>query len=363
MSVKTYWLECAWYCALALGAAPAGAAGSTPADGAVSAARLRPAVTAQHAAQAVMLGAAWTGTRIVSVGERGLILFSDDQGQHWQQASVPVSVTLTAVRFADPQHGIAVGHAGVILTSADGGAHWQTVMDGQRIAALALADARARNDAAAMRDAERLTADGADKPLLDICLLGNGRMLAVGAYGLAFGSDDGGRNWRSWMGRIDNPQGLHLNTVRRAGDTILIAGERGMALLSSDSGRSFRRLQLPYRGSFFTAELPAANDQQLLLAGLRGNVWRSADGGNSWQQLNNPLPVSITGSTLRHDGSLLLANQSGLLLTLQGQTLTPVPAQPLPPLNGVLELPGRQLLALSMQGLLPVTARTSGAQP
>jgi photosystem II stability/assembly factor-like uncharacterized protein len=364
MSMKTYLLECAWYCALALGTAPAWAAGAPDAPpGAVAAARLRPAVTAQHAAQTVMLGAATAGTRIVAVGERGIILLSDDQGKNWRQAAVPVSVTLTAVRFADAQHGVAVGHAGVALTTADGGAHWEAALDGQRIAALALAAAKARNNDAAIHEAERLAADGADKPLLDVCLLGGGRMLAVGAYGLAFGSDDGGRTWTSWMDRIDNPKGLHLNTVRRGGDAILIGGERGLALLSGDGGRTFRRLELPYRGSFFTAELPAADDRELVLAGLRGNAWRSADGGRSWQQLASPMPVSITASAIRADGSLLFANQAGLLLTLQGQALAPSPAAPLPPLNGVLDLHNGQLLALTMQGIMPVAAPSAGAKP
>ncbi|MES2114149.1 MAG: YCF48-related protein [Pseudomonadota bacterium] len=368
MSMKTYLMECAWYCALALGAAPVWAAGAdlpdAPAPDAVTAARLRPAVASRTAAQSVMLGAALAGTRIVAVGERGLIVLSDDSGQHWRQAAVPTSVTLTAVRFADARHGVAVGHAGVVLTSADGGAHWRAVLDGQRIAALALAAAKARNDAAALRDAERLAADGADKPLLDVCLLGDGRLLAVGAYGLAFGSDDGGQTWRSWMDRIDNPKGLHLNAVRRRGDTILIGGERGLALLSGDGGRTFRRLDVPYQGSFFTAELPPAGHDELVLAGLRGNAWRSADGGRSWQQLAAPMPVSITASVVRADGSLLFANQAGLLLTMRDRALVPTAAaHPLPPLNGVLELNNGQLLALTLQGMVPVAAPSAGGKP
>lgn len=362
MSTKQFLMECAWFGALALGAAPPYAlADAADAPGAVTAARLRPAAIARGATQAVMLGAAHAGARIVAVGERGIILLSDDQGKHWRQAAVPVSVTLTAVRFADSRRGVAVGHAGVVLATADGGEHWQLALDGQRAAALVLSAAQARSDAAAVRDAQRLVADGADKPLLDVCLLDGGRMLAVGAYGLAFGSDDGGRSWTSWMERLDNPKGLHLNTVRRRGDTILVGGERALALLSSDGGRSFRRLDVPYQGSFFTAELPAGG--AMVLAGLRGHAWRSADGGHSWQQLASPMPVSITASTVRADGSLLFANQAGLLLTVQGEALTPLPGAPLPPLSGLLELDHGGLLALTIQGVMPVTAPTVGAAP
>ncbi|WP_373987172.1 YCF48-related protein [Duganella sp. BuS-21] len=324
----------------------------TAAAEAVVAAQLRPAVLSRQASQSVMLGAAHAGSRVVAVGERGIILLSDDNGQRWQQAEVPVSVTLTAVRFADARNGVAVGHAGVVLTTSDGGAHWQRMLDGQRLAALALEAAKKSSDALALRDAERLVADGADKPLLDVCLLGAGRILAVGAYGIAFASEDNGRSWTPWMDRISNPKGLHLNTVRANGDTILLAGERGLALLSTDAGRSFRPLNVPYQGSFFTAELTSATD--LLLAGLRGNAWRSVDAGRSWQQLASPMPVSITASTTRADGNVVLANQAGMLLTVRDQALVPTNTAPMPPLNAILALNNGGLLALSIQGIKAV---------
>lgn len=371
-SLKAFLGDSVRFSALALGALPAAVLADNPpaataaptatAALATTAARLRPAVMARGAAQSVLLGAATAGKRIVAVGERGIILLSDDAGNSWRQAAVPVSVTLTAVRFADASNGVAVGHAGVILVSGDGGASWQSVMDGQRIAALALAAARAGSDAAAVRDAERLVADGADKPLLDVCLLGGGRMLAVGAYGLAFASADGGRTWSSWMERIDNPKGLHLNTVRRRGDTLLIGGERGLALLSTDGGRTFKRLPVPYQGSFFSAELTA--DGALVLAGLRGNVWRSADAGANWRQLASPMPVTITASAARADGALLFANQAGVLLTARQDALVPLAGAPLAPLNGVLALDDGKLLALSARGVEVVAANPAiGGQP
>jgi len=357
-SIKTRRLHrsllCATLSAALLAAGDAAAADrGAPASGAVVAAQSRPALMSRSAAQSVMLGAAHAGSRIVVVGERGIILLSDDNGKRWQQAEVPVSVSLTAVRFADARNGVAVGHAGVVLTTSDGGAHWQRVLDGQKLAAIALQAAKAASsaDASALRDAERLVADGADKPLLDVCLLPNNRILAVGAYGLAFASEDGGRTWVSWMNRISNPKGLHLNTVRTSGDTILIAGERGLALLSTDAGRSFHPLNVPYQGSFFTSEL--SGDNTMLLAGLRGNVWRSADTGRSWQQLANPMPVTVTASARRSDGSLVLGNQAGMLLAVREQAVVPISAAPLPPLNAVLDLNNGGLLALSIQGILP----------
>ena len=60
------------------------------------------------------------GRRLVAVGERGLAIHSDDDGQSWAQAEVPVGCTLTALRFADERRGWATGNLGVVLGGALG---------------------------------------------------------------------------------------------------------------------------------------------------------------------------------------------------------------------------------------------------
>jgi photosystem II stability/assembly factor-like uncharacterized protein len=305
--------------------------------------------------RAVLLAAAQAGAAWVAVGERGLVLRSVDHGAHWQQVPAPVSVTLTAVRFADERHGIAVGHGGTVLVTEDGGLHWERRLDGRRIPELLLADAKARNDAAAQQAAERLQADGPDKPLLDLLLTGPGRALVVGAYGLALTTDDGGKTWAPWTARLDNPKGLHLYAVRRRGERIVIAGEQGLVLKSDDGGRSFQRLTTPYKGSYFTLELP--DEREIVLAGLRGNVWRSLDGGREWTALTVPMPVSVVASQLGPDGTLLLANQAGFVLARRGDAFVPVNREPLPPLTGLAIGRGGALLALSIQGVVTVESK------
>src|SRR5436305_120734 len=53
----------------------------------------------------LLLDAAKAGKRFVVVGERGRILFSDDDGQKWNVAASPVLTTLTSVAFADERNG------------------------------------------------------------------------------------------------------------------------------------------------------------------------------------------------------------------------------------------------------------------
>lgn len=320
----------------------------------------RTAVTVRSPERAVLLGAAQAGGRIVAVGERGLVVVSEDGGRSWLQAGTPTSVTLTTVRFADALHGWAVGHGGIVLATEDGGKSWSRRLDGRRAAQIALDAARADGDAKAIQGAERLKADGPDKPLLDLLVIDARRLLAVGAYGIALGSEDGGQTWTSWMARLPNPKGLHIYTARRRGSALLIAGEQGLVMLSSDSGQTFRRLDTPYKGSFFTAELPG--DQSIVLAGLRGTVLRSVDGGANWSPLATPIPVSITGSAMTGEGRLLVTNQAGFVMALHGDRLQPINAVPLPPLNGLLPQPGGAVLALTVQGPMPLPPASGPAK-
>lgn len=338
---------------LAIGAAPAARAAG------VGDALDRPAVIARDATHAVLLAATEAGTRLVAVGERGIVLTSDDAARSWRQARVPVSVSLTALRFADAERGWLVGHGGTVLATADGGRTWTTKLDGRRLAQLELEAAKASGDAATLRSAERLVADGPDKPLLDLLVLDARRAVAVGAYGLALATDDGGATWTSWRARLDNPKELHLYALRRRGDTVVVAGEQGLLRISSDAGRTFRRIATPYAGSFFTLELPA--DGEIVVAGLRGNVWRSADHGATWTQVASPVPVTVTGSAQRADGSLVFVNQAGMVLELKQGALHAVPAGPLPPLNGVAALADGSLLTVSIHGVRRID--DAGAPP
>jgi photosystem II stability/assembly factor-like uncharacterized protein len=178
----------------------------------------------------------------------------------------------------------------------------------------------------------------------------------VGAYGLALASVDGGQTWTSWIGRLPNPKGLHLYVVRQRGDTLLLAGERGLVLMSHDDGQSFRRVETPYKGSFFAAEL-LTGSTEILLAGLRGNALRSPDGGANWSSLAAPVPVSITATAVDSRGQVLAANQAGMLMSVEGERLVQIRNVELPPLNGLLATGNRSILALSFQGPVLIPAK------
>lgn len=329
----------------ALGLLLAMSAGAEP----VGAPLQRPALNVLHGERTYLLGADEAGARLVAVGERGIIVLSDDQGASWRQVQTPVSVTLTTVRFADARNGYAVGHGGSVLVSQDAGEHWTLILEGQQAAQILLQAARDGGNARAIAEAERLVADGADKPFLDIQVSDAKHAIVVGAYGLALVTRDAGHSWQAALSPEDNPGGLHLNAVRADGQRVLIVGEQGLVLLSEDRGAHFRPLHTPYGGSFFTAELLPRGG--LLVAGLRGTTLRSDDAGASWVPLAAPVEAAITASALDTNGEPLLASQAGLLLRVQGGHLQPLNRQPLPALNNLLPTREGKLFVLSEQGV------------
>lgn len=332
-------------------AAALAAAGYACAAAPVGDALQRPALSVKAPQRSVLLSAAEAGQRIVAVGERGLVILSDDRGASWRQVPSPVSVTLTTVRFADARHGVAVGHGGTVLTTRDAGASWTVRLDGRRLADLAKAAAATPGE---QQEAERLIADGPDKPFLDVLLWDAQRMLAVGAYGLAFYSADAGATWSPWMARLPNPKALHWYAARRVGDTLLLAGEQGLLARSDDGGQRFEPLTTPYKGSWFAAEIQP--DGQFVVGGLRGQVWRSADRGQQWTALPSPVPATITSMAASPDGGLLLATQAGVVMRLDRDALAPLKVAPVPMPAALLPLRGGPLLSLGVAGVVPVAA-------
>lgn len=318
----------------------------------------RPAREVRAPERSVLLGATQCGERLLAVGERGVVVTSTDQGKSWRQSRVPTAVTLTAVRCPGPQTAYAVGHGGTVLASTNGGLSWVRKLDGRTAAKLALDAAQVGGDPKAVQEAQRLVAEGADKPFLDLHFFDERRGIVVGAYGLAFATQDAGQTWQPIMQRLPNPSGSHLYASRVRGQTMVIAGEQGLVLRSTDGGQTFTTLATPYKGSFFTAELPG--DQEIVLAGLRGNIWRSTDAGLTWTQVQTPAPSSITTSAME-GGRVLLGNQAGQVLRLTEGRVSPVRGPALPPLTALHPTNAGALIVFSYLGA--VQLRPPVSQP
>ncbi len=259
------------------------------------------AIQSPKAAKGLMIDVVHAGSRLVAVGDRGHILYSDDQGSTWTQAQVPTRQLLTAVFFIDEKHGWAVGHDAQILASADGGATWtQQYQDLKR-----------------------------EAPLLDIWFKDAEHGLAVGAYGALIETTDGGKTWEDVSDRLDNEDQFHLNAIASIKDAgLFIVGEQGSMFRSSDDGQTWEKLEGPYQGSLFGV-ISTAQPHTLLAYGLRGNLYRSTDFGSTWEQVElnaarGALEFGLSGATLLDDGSLVVVGNGGSVVISHddGQTFS-----------------------------------------
>lgn len=328
----------------------------------------RPAVANRLAAKSVMLAVARAGQRLVAVGERGLIVLSDDHGRNWRQARTPVSVSLTNVSFQGAQHGWCVGHGGLVLTTDDGGETWVRRLDGRRLAELFVAAARqgasshGEEAARAVADAERLRTEGPDKPLLDLMMLDERRGLAVGAFGLALATDDGGHSWKPATDRIVRANGRHLYAVQRSPGAVLIAGEQGGLFVSFNDGASFAELQTPYAGSFFGAV--ALSDKDYLVYGLRGNAFRTSDAGATWRRLDVGTSNSLTAAYVIGERQIVVVDEAGGVFASHdaGERFRPLAVPQRFPFTGIVQAADGALILSGTRGLTRVEPQSESTR-
>lgn len=316
-----------------------------------------PAHPSSLAVRSPLIGIARAGERLVSVGQRGHILYSDDAGKNWLQASVPLSSDLTAVFFPSAQQGWAVGNDGVVLHSRDAGATWRKQLDGRQIGDLlvkhysALATAEPANEQWPLLVAEgqRLIEQGADKPFLDVWFANDKLGYVVGVFNLILRTEDGGQNWTPFQDRTDNPQGFHLNAIASTGDGLYIAGEQGLLLKWNAPEQRFKALQTPYQGSYFGV---VGKPGEVLAYGLGGNVFRSTDGGEHWAPLASGLHVSITAGIINAQGQYQLFTQAGPALISQasGTQLQLLAQQDPSPVSGVSQAVDGSLVVVGSRG-------------
>ena len=259
------------------------------------------ALESAKASRSLLLDVTHAGNRMVVVGDRGHILYSDDQGKTWTQAKVPSRQLLTAVYFVDDQHGWAVGHDAQILASSDGGKTWNKQFE----------------------DLKR------EAPLLDVWFKDLSTGIAVGAYGALLETTDGGLHWQDIGERLDNEDQYHLNGITYVKDAgLFIVGEMGSMFRSADDGQTWEKLEGPYQGSLFGAVGTAQSDT-LLAYGLRGNLFRSTDFGSTWEPIalqgeRGPLEFSIANASVLPDNSIVLVGNGGSVMrsTDDGETFT-----------------------------------------
>jgi photosystem II stability/assembly factor-like uncharacterized protein len=300
-----------------------------------------PAKKSELAVKSKFYDVATAGTRIVAVGERGHIMYSDDNGVSWSQADVPMRVSLTAVCFPTAEKGWAVGHDAVVLHTVDGGKTWVKQLDGFEVNKLELtlyqelvknkeielaqADETLKEDLTfeleelqyKVEDFEIDSKDGPWKPLLDLWFDADGHGIVIGVFGTILSTDDGGQTWQSISDHISNPDGFHYKNITQAGSVLIIGGEIGNLYRSMDNGLSWEQLDSPSEASYFGM---ISNDSGDIVIGtsFKGGIVYSRDQGASWALAQAKTGATLADGTSLADGSLVVVSYAGQVFKVTG---------------------------------------------
>lgn len=302
----------------------AGAAGAAPTPAGL---KVQPAEATSAATKAMMLSVARAGRRLVAVGDHGVVLLSDDDGATFRQArEVPVRSTLTAVSFVDEKTGWAVGHWGVVLRTDDAGEHWalqrvDTAVD-QPLFSVYFKDAQ-RGWAVGLWSLVLTTADGgkswtpvhipappggdkADRNLFKIFASREGVLFVAAEQGTVLRSVDGER-W-SYLGT--GYKGSLWTGLALSDGTLLVAGLRGTIYRSTDGGDTWKESRTDLRSSI--TDIVEARGR-VLAVGLDGASFESADGGATFKSRQRADRLPLTAIAVAQNGQLVRFSKQGLV--------------------------------------------------
>lgn len=288
------------------------------------AASYAPTYVPSKANRIILLDAAQAGARVVTVGERGVVMQSENDGATWKALRTATTRTLTGVAFNDDKNGVAVGHGGVILRTVDAGNTWQLV---------------------------KVAEAGVDS-LLGVTALGGTRLVAYGAFGLYLETNDNGQTWvRHKIINADFDR--HISKIFKVGDKFLMVGESA-TLASSDDAVVWTQLESPYKGSWFGGL--ATKSGAWLIYGMRGNVYRSGDSGANWTKIEVGGQQSLAGGRLLADGRVVLIGASGKLVLSSDDayTFAPIKSRVRQSLSQVLPLASGKWLVVGEAGVAMV---------
>lgn len=321
-----------------------------------------PALKVREPQNVPLISVTRAGKRLVAVGIHGVIIYSDDNGESWTQAKVPVNVTLTSVSFPTDTQGWAVGHFGVILHTVDGGKIWQKQLDGEQVNALALTAAQAAvadgstAPAAeyALRRANHFLSAGPMEPFLTIWAPSEKQAIVLGAYRMADKTIDGGKTWVDWSLHINDKLSLDIYDVNNIGDQVCLAAEMGLVFCSSDNGKNFNQLT-PTGPATLLGILPTG-DGGMFTFGIAGYAYRSMDNGKSWENIKLDTGANLTAGITLSSGKIILVDQAGDIFVSNdhGMSFSLLPLQEPMSLYGLVEAANGNLIVVGSGGAMVV---------
>ncbi len=204
------------------------------------------------------------GNRIVAVGNNGVLITSEDQGQSWTLLSNIISDDLI---WDIRQYGdevMTVGQDGTVMFSSDAGVTWSS----------------AKLDVFELQFVERFD---------------NGDWIVGGSRGAIFITEDFGQTWTDNIGP-EEADDLTGGAVL-PDQSVIIIGEDGTLFKTVDRGNSWINLETPFTNTNvdFISSIDFLTSDYGIIGGAALQVYVTNDGGLTWED------ISIDGGGfLRH---------------------------------------------------------------
>lgn len=220
----------------------------------------------------------------IAVGAMGAVLETEDGGKTWKSGEKKLTVETLLGADIKGSRKLIVGQAGLIFLK-DGSSGWQKV------------------------------ASGTDKRLLSISTNSKGLAFAVGGFGTALKSTDGGRTWKprtfDWGAYLDDAVEPHLYDVNVNEDGVVtVIGEFELVLRSADGGETWK---LVHKGEASLFDLQMRADGTGFAVGQSGTVLRTTDRGLTWSRVNAGSSAILLGVWSSPDGKVVVTGMRDML--------------------------------------------------
>ncbi len=234
------------------------------------------------------LDIAMAGERQVAVGQDGMIIWRDGDGE-WTEVEPITEERLLGVSLNRDGFGVAVGTFGTMIMTEDGGESWSDVDF----------------------DITEVTDGGYQAHINDVAVTEDGTTLAVGEFGLVLRSTADARDWQ-----VVRRGESSLFSIKMRGDgTGYAVGQEGTVSRSTDGGQTWTDLETGIDGNLLGVH--ADDNGHILAPGMRHMIY-SDDDGETWQLVTagDVDENWYMGAVAADDGSVLAVGHTGRIIRI-----------------------------------------------
>ncbi len=304
-----------------------------------------------------------TGKKVWAVGNNGLIIYSEDQGNNWQQQTFPGLLSNTSLKQNNPR--TQLFNLPQEITFSLFSAAYAEKIDDTRPSTAQNANSTTESEEAKiereLRESFFDQAQEEEPPIQEeeaatrvptqeivsplpqpnlnhIYFINDETGFIVGNRGTLLKTDNGGKNWQVVNTQTTND----LNSIIESnnGTSIWAVGNRGIILNSQDGGLTWD-INFPESSRRIFENLNditfSNNGQLAWIVGENGVIWHSKNGGQNWQRQESGTNIKLNAITMSSDERGWIVGNNGYILSSKdsGNTWQPQISGTNVPLKGI----------------------------